>query len=52
MNNQNAKAKRILPFFVEFVKFSASFAAVIALALLTLRFVDISASVAAAIKFW
>ncbi|HUQ30020.1 MAG TPA: hypothetical protein VM103_00660 [Candidatus Paceibacterota bacterium] len=29
---------RALPFFVEFVKFSASFAALIAVALITLRF--------------
>lgn len=41
----------MLPFFVEFVKFSAGFAAIIALALIALRFTDV-AQVAAAIRFW
>jgi hypothetical protein len=47
----NKKNQRMLPFVVEFVKFSAGFAAVIALALLTLRFVSVAGQVAAAIKF-
>ena len=42
MNNQknkvqNARARRALPFFVEFVKFSTGFAAIIAAALLSLH---------------
>lgn len=37
MNNQQNSPKRMLPFFVEFIKFSAGFAAIIALALLSLR---------------
>jgi hypothetical protein len=32
-----AREKRMLPFFVEFVKFSAMFAVIIAVALLTLQ---------------
>lgn len=36
------KEKGKMPFFVEFVKFAAGFFAIIALALLTLRLVDIS----------
>ncbi len=42
----------MLPFVVEFVKFSTGFAAVIALALVTLRFVSVAGQVATAIKFW
>lgn len=38
-NNRQNKERRALPFFVEFVKFSTGFAAIIAVALLTLRFV-------------
>lgn len=40
MNNQENKKdreRRILPFFVEFVKFSTGFAAIVAAALLTLH---------------
>ncbi|MBU6214887.1 hypothetical protein KGM48_03570 [Patescibacteria group bacterium] len=44
MNNRRNNAagrrrteRRLLPFFIEFVKFSAGFAAIIAIALLTLR---------------
>lgn len=38
MNNQRTDtAQKILPFFIEFVKFSTGFAAIIALALLTLH---------------
>lgn len=42
MNNQenktrNARERRALPFFIEFVKFSTGFAAIIAVALLTLH---------------
>lgn len=41
MNNQNNTRrdteKRMLPFFVEFVKFATGFAAIIAVALLTLH---------------
>jgi hypothetical protein len=44
--------RRLLPFVVEFVKFSAGFAAVIALALLTLRFVSVAGQVAGVLKFW
>ena len=32
------KEKRMLPFFIEFVKFSAVFASIIAVGLITLRF--------------
>ena len=43
MNNQRNKenrdgGRRILPFFIEFVKFSTGFAAIVATALLTLHF--------------
>ncbi len=34
----NESERRILPFFVEFVKFSTGFAVLIAVALITLRF--------------
>ncbi|MHB8860712.1 MAG: hypothetical protein ACYC48_03185 [Minisyncoccota bacterium] len=40
MNNQNDQrttARRVLPFFVEFVKFSIGFAVIIAVALLALH---------------
>ncbi len=36
-NAQRARERRMLPFFVEFVKFSTGFAAIIAVALLTLH---------------
>jgi hypothetical protein len=44
MNNQKNKTlqeteRRLLPFFIEFVKFSTGFVGIIALALLALRFV-------------
>lgn len=42
----------MLPFVVEFVKFSAGFAAIIAIALIALRFTDVSNQVAAVIQFW
>jgi hypothetical protein len=42
MNNQknkvqDARARRVLPFFIEFVKFATGFAAIIAAALLSLH---------------
>jgi len=42
MNNQknnarNTRERRMLPFFIEFVKFSTAFAVIIAVALLTLH---------------
>ncbi|TSC70394.1 MAG: hypothetical protein G01um101449_368 [Parcubacteria group bacterium Gr01-1014_49] len=37
MNNQKDKAKRALPFFIEFVKFASGFAAIVAVALLSLH---------------
>lgn len=45
MNNQRNKEdrggeRRILPFFIEFVKFSTGFAAIVAAALLTLHFAN------------
>ncbi|MFA6408128.1 MAG: hypothetical protein WCW36_01450 [Candidatus Paceibacterota bacterium] len=36
-NSQRSTARRALPFFVEFVKFSAGFAVIIAAALITLH---------------
>lgn len=36
-NAQSARERRMLPFFVEFVKFSTGFAAIVAVALLTLH---------------
>ena len=36
-NNQQARERRALPFFIEFVKFATGFAAIIAVALLSLR---------------
>jgi hypothetical protein len=36
-NNQITRERRALPFFVEFVKFATGFAAIIAVALLTLH---------------
>lgn len=36
-NNRVEKQRRMLPFFVEFVKFSTAFAVIIAVALLTLH---------------
>ncbi len=36
-NNQRARERRMLPFFIEFVKFSTGFAAIIAVALFTLH---------------
>ncbi|MDE2173459.1 MAG: hypothetical protein KGJ31_02585 [Patescibacteria group bacterium] len=50
MNNRDSNSnksrldveRRMLPFFIEFVKFSTGFAAIVALALLTLRFVSAS----------
>lgn len=36
-NNQRNNAQRALPFFVEFVKFSSGFAAIVAVALLSLH---------------
>ncbi|MBU6388661.1 hypothetical protein KGQ72_02200 [Patescibacteria group bacterium] len=36
-NNEQDRTRRALPYFVEFVKFSAAFAALIAVALLTLH---------------
>lgn len=36
-NDSNSKARRILPFLIEFVKFSTGFAAIIAVALLALH---------------
>ena len=40
------------PFFVEFVKFSAAFTAIIMLSLLVLRFTGAAGQVAAVAKFW
>lgn len=34
---RNERARRALPFFVEFVKFATGFAAIVAVALLSLR---------------
>ncbi|MBU6490796.1 hypothetical protein KGQ25_01360 [Patescibacteria group bacterium] len=49
MNNRESNNKsrldverRMLPFFIEFVKFSTGFAAIVALALLALHFVSAS----------
>ena len=36
-NNRTSEIRRMLPFFVEFVKFSTGFAVIIAAALLTLH---------------
>ena len=36
-NNRQIKERRMLPFFIEFVKFSTGFAAIVAAALLTLH---------------
>ena len=36
-NNRRAAERRMLPFFIEFVKFSTGFAVIVAVALLTLR---------------
>lgn len=36
--DRNGSLKRALPFVIEFVKFSTGFVAIVALALLTLRF--------------
>ncbi len=36
-NNQQARERRALPFFIEFVKFATGFAAIIAVALLSLH---------------
>ena len=36
-NNRRAAERRMLPFFIEFVKFSTAFAVIIAAALLTLQ---------------
>jgi len=36
-NDRNARERRMLPFFVEFVKFSTGFAVIIAAALLALH---------------
>jgi len=54
MNNPRTKKKmnRSLPFVMEFVKFAAGFAAIIALALIALRFTNIETQVAAVIHFW
>jgi hypothetical protein len=37
-NNRQDTERRMLPFFVEFVKFASGFAAIIAVALFTLHF--------------
>lgn len=47
MNNPKNKSReeaerRILPFFIEFVKFSSGFAAIVAVALLTLHVASVS----------
>ena len=36
-NKEQMRERRILPFFIEFVKFACGFAAIVALALLTLH---------------
>lgn len=41
-NKSRYTERRILPFFVEFVKFSSGFAAIIAVALLTLHVASVS----------
>ncbi|HET9641735.1 MAG TPA: hypothetical protein VFP46_02720 [Candidatus Paceibacterota bacterium] len=37
MEKNNSTGRRALPYFIEFVKFSTAFAAIIAIALFTLR---------------
>ncbi|MDD2657801.1 MAG: hypothetical protein PHD04_04060 [Candidatus Pacebacteria bacterium] len=42
MNNQKNNARRMLPFVTEFVKFSAAFATIIAVALITLHVASVA----------